>query len=65
MLRVPQHERKKINDIKSPPSVLSPVEAFREHFSATLLVAFLNLLQMLRTIIHARFFSVLKSGEFC
>jgi hypothetical protein len=26
MLRVPQHERKKINDINSPPFVLSAVE---------------------------------------
>jgi hypothetical protein len=35
MLRVPQHERKSINDIKdikSPPFVLSLVEGLRERF---------------------------------
>jgi hypothetical protein len=35
MLRVPQHERNNIKDIKSPPFVLSGVEGLREHFSAT------------------------------
>jgi hypothetical protein len=43
MLRVPQHERNNIKDIKSPSFVpssssgraLSVVEGLREHFSAT------------------------------
>jgi hypothetical protein len=35
MLRVPQHERKIINDFKSSSFVLSHVEGFREDFSAT------------------------------
>src|SRR4029453_12095952 len=34
MLRVPQHERKIINDFKSTPIVLSHVEGLRERFSA-------------------------------
>jgi hypothetical protein len=33
MLRVTQHERKNINDIKSPPFVLSSVEGLRKRFS--------------------------------
>jgi hypothetical protein len=32
MLRVPQHERKNVKDIKSPPFVLSPVEGLQERF---------------------------------
>jgi hypothetical protein len=32
MLRVPQHEWKMINDINSPPLVLSTVEGLREAF---------------------------------
>jgi len=35
MLRVPQHERNNIKDIKSLPFVLSVVEGLRERFSAT------------------------------
>jgi hypothetical protein len=31
MLRVPQHERNNVKDIKSPPFVLSLVEGLREH----------------------------------
>jgi tripartite-type tricarboxylate transporter receptor subunit TctC len=34
MLRVPQHERKIINDFKSVPIILSHVEGLRERFSA-------------------------------
>jgi hypothetical protein len=33
MLRVPQHERKNINDINSPPFVLSAVEGLLGFFS--------------------------------
>jgi hypothetical protein len=35
MLREPQHGRKIINDINSPPFVLSTVEGLPERFSAT------------------------------
>ena len=35
MLRVPQYERKVLNDIKAPPLVLSIVEGLRQSFSAT------------------------------
>ena len=35
MLREPQHERKIINVMKSPPFVLSPVEGLQEGFSVT------------------------------
>ncbi|HEX9453238.1 MAG TPA: hypothetical protein VGA27_02735, partial [Candidatus Binatia bacterium] len=38
MLRVPQHERKILNEIKIPPFVLSAVEGLRQGFSATCLV---------------------------
>ena len=34
MLRVPQHERKVLNEIKAPPFVLSIVEGLRQNFSA-------------------------------
>jgi len=34
MLREPQHERKILNDIKTPPFVLSTVEGLRRSFSA-------------------------------
>jgi hypothetical protein len=37
MLREPQHERKIVNDIKTPPFVLSPVEGLRESFSTACL----------------------------
>jgi hypothetical protein len=39
MLRVPQHERKNIDDIKSLPFVLSFVEGLRERSSTTCLSA--------------------------
>src|SRR3990172_1021583 len=35
MLREPQHERKILNDIKTPPFVLSTVEGLRQSFSTT------------------------------
>jgi len=35
MLRVPQHERKIIDEINHPPFVLSDVEGLREYFSAS------------------------------
>jgi hypothetical protein len=34
MLREPQHERKILNDIRTPPFVLSTVEGLRQSFSA-------------------------------
>jgi hypothetical protein len=34
MLREPQHERKILNEIKTPPFVLSIVEGLRQSFSA-------------------------------
>jgi hypothetical protein len=35
MLRVPQHERKNINDFNAPPFVLSLVAGLRKGFAAT------------------------------
>ena len=37
MLRAPQHERKKINDMNTPPFVLSLVEELQEDFFRNLL----------------------------
>src|SRR5262245_52438920 len=42
MLRVPQHERKIITDIKFPPFVLSTVEGLREAFSARARISSIN-----------------------
>ena len=39
MLRVPQHERNNVKDIKSPPFVLSLVEGLREHFQQSARIA--------------------------
>jgi hypothetical protein len=44
MLRVPQHERKNINDINSPPFVLSAVEGLLGFFSNLLVSQRFNLL---------------------
>ena len=47
MLRVPQHERKNINDIDSPPFVLSAVEGLIGFFQH-LLGAFVSISKFLR-----------------
>src|SRR4030095_1269655 len=39
MLRVPQHERNNVKDIKSPPFVLTLVEGLREHFQQSARIA--------------------------
>ena len=49
MLRVPQHERNNIKDIKSSPFVLSVFEGLREHFQQSARIAIAITLDCQRT----------------